>query len=75
LTDKFDAIVVGAGPAGVSAAYMMARAGTNAVVIERGEFPGSKNVIGGVLYIKTINDILPGFWTTLRTARSSAFDS
>jgi electron transfer flavoprotein-quinone oxidoreductase len=62
LTDRFDAIVVGAGPAGISAAYMMAKAGVNVVVIERGEFPGSKNVIGGVLYIKTINDILPGFW-------------
>jgi electron transfer flavoprotein-quinone oxidoreductase len=60
--DKFDAIVVGAGPAGTTAAYMMAKAGVSTVVVERGEFPGSKNVIGGVLYIKTLNDILPGFW-------------
>ena len=62
MTDKFEAAVVGAGPAGISAAYMMAKSGVNVVVLERGEFPGSKNVIGGVLYIKTLNDILPGFW-------------
>ena len=62
LTEKFDAIVVGAGPAGVSAAYVMAGAKMNVAIIERGEYPGSKNVIGGVLYIKTLNDLIPGFW-------------
>lgn len=62
MTEKFDAVVVGAGPAGVTAAYVMARSKLNVAVIERGEFPGSKNVIGGVLYIKTLNDLIPGFW-------------
>ncbi|TGU60564.1 FAD-dependent oxidoreductase, partial [Mesorhizobium sp. M00.F.Ca.ET.186.01.1.1] len=28
---------------------------------ERGEYPGSKNVMGGVLYRKTMEDIIPGF--------------
>jgi electron transfer flavoprotein-quinone oxidoreductase len=70
VTDKFDAAVVGAGPAGISAAYTMAKAGANVAVIERGEFPGSKNVIGGVLYIKTLNDILPGFWKEAPLERS-----
>ena len=46
----FDAIVVGAGPAGTSAAIVLARAGLNTIVIERGRFPGSKNFFGGVLY-------------------------
>jgi electron transfer flavoprotein-quinone oxidoreductase len=32
-------------------------------IIERGEYPGSKNVIGGVLYIKTLDDVLSGFWS------------
>jgi len=62
LTEKFDAIVVGAGPGGVTAAYVMAKNSINVVMIERGEYPGSKNVIGGVLYIKTLNDLMPGFW-------------
>lgn len=62
MTEKFDAIVVGAGPAGVTAAYVMAKNGVDVVIIERGEVPGSKNVIGGVLYIKTLNDLIPDFW-------------
>ncbi|HOW28762.1 MAG TPA: FAD-dependent monooxygenase [Elusimicrobiota bacterium] len=60
--DKFDAIVVGAGPAGVSAALVMARAGLNVVLLERGEYPGAKNVQGAVLYTKMLDDLIPGFW-------------
>jgi choline dehydrogenase-like flavoprotein len=46
----FDAVVVGAGPAGSSAALALARAGRSVVMVERGPFPGSKNVYGGVVY-------------------------
>jgi electron transfer flavoprotein-quinone oxidoreductase len=63
LAEKFDAIVVGAGPAGVTAAYVMAKNKINVAIVERGEYPGSKNVIGGVLYIKTLDDVLSGFWS------------
>ncbi len=62
MTEKFDAIVVGAGPAGATAAYVMAKNKMNVILIERGEFPGSKNVIGGVLYVKTLDDVIPRFW-------------
>lgn len=62
MTEKFDAVVVGAGPAGVTAAYVMASNKMNVTIIERGEYPGSKNVIGGVLYTKTLNDMMPDFW-------------
>src|SRR5438552_3294561 len=60
--DKFDSIVVGAGPAGVSAAITMARAGLSVALLERGEYPGAKNVQGAVLYSKMLQDIIPEFW-------------
>ena len=59
---KFDVIVVGAGPAGTTAAYVLAKAGINVVIFERGKYPGSKNVMGGILYRKPTEDIIPGFW-------------
>jgi electron transfer flavoprotein-quinone oxidoreductase len=60
--EKFDVIVVGAGPAGTSCAYTLAKAGVNVLLIERGEYPGSKNVMGGVLYRKMMEDIIPEFY-------------
>lgn len=58
--DIFDAIVVGAGPAGLSAALRMAQGGLNVVVVERGESAGSKN-LGGLLYTTQLEKLLPGF--------------
>lgn len=60
---QFDAIVVGAGPAGSSAALAMARAGLQVALIERGEYPGAKNVSGAALYAPNLlADLLPGYW-------------
>lgn len=60
--ETFDVIVVGAGPAGLSAAYTAAKAGLKVIVFERGEFPGSKNVMGGILYRQAMDEVIPGFW-------------
>ena len=59
--ERFDAIVVGAGPAGIAAAKTMAEGGLSVVVLERGQFPGSKNVWGGILYREPTEDLAPGF--------------
>jgi len=59
--EKFDAIVVGAGPAGSTAALKLAQAGLSVVLIERGESAGSKNLSGGVLYGRVLDDLIPGF--------------
>jgi electron transfer flavoprotein-quinone oxidoreductase len=60
--EKFDAIVVGAGPAGVSAAITMARAGLQVAVLEKGEKPGSKNVMGGILYRHNLEEVIGDAW-------------
>ncbi|WP_075981786.1 FAD-dependent oxidoreductase [Bacillus massilinigeriensis] len=62
MSEKFDVIVVGAGPAGTACAYTCAKKGLKVLQIERGEYPGSKNVMGGVLYRKQMEDIIPEFW-------------
>lgn len=40
--EKFDAIVVGAGPSGNTAAYTLAKAGLKVLQIERGEYPAAR---------------------------------
>ncbi len=62
MPEKFDAIVVGAGAAGLAAAYKMAKAGLSVAVIERGDYPGAKNVMGGVLYSAMMEELIPEFW-------------
>ncbi|WP_067734385.1 FAD-dependent oxidoreductase [Novosphingobium naphthalenivorans] len=57
----FDAIVVGAGPSGNAAAYVMAKEGLNVLQIERGEYAGSKNVQGAILYADALEKIIPEF--------------
>jgi electron transfer flavoprotein-quinone oxidoreductase len=61
MTEHFDAIVVGAGPSGNACAYVMAKAGMNVLQIDRGEYPGSKNVQGAILYADALERIIPDF--------------
>jgi len=61
MPEKFDVIIVGAGPAGSAAANTLAKAGLKVIMFERGEYPGSKNVMGGILYRQQLQEIVPDF--------------
>jgi electron transfer flavoprotein-quinone oxidoreductase len=58
---KFDVAVVGAGPAGLAAAYRLASAGFKVVVLERGREPGAKELYGGRIYAYWLDKYLPEF--------------
>lgn len=58
---SFDVVIVGAGPAGLSAAYTLAKNGLKVVVLERGRTPGSKNLYGGRVYSKPLEEIYENF--------------
>jgi electron transfer flavoprotein-quinone oxidoreductase len=60
--EKFDAVVVGAGPAGTAAAITMAKGGLQVALLERGAKPGAKNVMGGILYNHYLEQILGEDW-------------
>src|SRR6185312_6863472 len=68
--ERVDAIVVGAGPAGIAAALTLAREGLEVVVIERGAYPGSKNVMGGILYRQPTEVLVPEFTTNAPLERA-----
>jgi len=61
-TEKMDVIVVGAGLAGLATAYFLADTGMDVLVVERGDFPGSKNVTGGRIYLNPVRDLFPELW-------------
>jgi geranylgeranyl reductase family protein len=46
--DRVDAVVIGAGPAGSTAAYRLARAGASVLLVDRARFPRDKPCGGGL---------------------------
>ncbi len=61
MIEKFDAIVIGAGMAGNAATYTLASRGLKVLQLERGEYPGAKNVQGAILYASMLEQIIPNF--------------
>lgn len=73
MSKTYQAIVIGAGPAGSSAALTMALAGLDVALVERGTFPGEKNMFGGILHRMTsIEEFVPDFWTRAPVERHIA---
>jgi electron transfer flavoprotein-quinone oxidoreductase len=60
--EKFDCIIVGAGVAGLAAAMTLARNNMKFLLIEKGEFAGSKNVSGGVIWGNDLAKLVPNYW-------------
>ena len=68
--NKVEVIIVGTGPAGVSAATILARAGKKVLLVERGDKAGDKNMFGGAIYAKQTAEIFPSFWETAPIERN-----
>lgn len=60
--EKFDAVIIGAGPAGSAAAYVLAKHGKSVLLVERGGFAGEKNVTGGRVYTYALELVEPGLY-------------
>jgi electron transfer flavoprotein-quinone oxidoreductase len=72
--EKFDAIIVGGGLAGLAAAYILAGEGMEVLVLERGDYPGAKNVTGGRLYVNPIRELFPELWKKAPMERGIAYE-
>src|SRR5438093_4620769 len=59
MAERFDAVVVGAGPAGSAAALALAREKFSVLLVERGRAVGAKNMFGGRVYAWPLFDLLP----------------
>ncbi|MBI5582115.1 MAG: geranylgeranyl reductase family protein [Deltaproteobacteria bacterium] len=64
-----DAVIVGAGPAGSTAAFLLAANGLRVVILDRSPFPREK-LCGGLLTRKTIQTLAAVFGVTADTLRS-----
>ena len=61
---SFDAIVIGAGPAGSTAAYLLASKGFKVLILDKSTFPRDK-LCGGLLTWKTVKLLESIFQTNI----------
>ncbi|CUH94237.1 hypothetical protein P22_0303 [Propionispora sp. 2/2-37] len=66
---KYDVIIAGAGPAGSTAAYFLAREGLSVLLLERGQYPGAKSCGGAALIAEHTHRLFPNFWDELTVER------
>ena len=59
---KCEVAIVGAGPAGVACGYVLAKAGVDVVILERGQYPGAKNMFGGTFFADQMSELIPEFY-------------
>ena len=60
---KCEVVIVGAGPSGIACGYVLAKAGVDVVILERGQYPGAKNMFGGIFFADQMNELIPEFYT------------
>lgn len=61
MTENYDVVIVGAGPAGTLAAKHAAQGGCKVVMIERATVPGQKNMSGSYFFKSFMEENWPGF--------------
>jgi electron transfer flavoprotein-quinone oxidoreductase len=62
MPEKVQTIVVGAGPAGSAAAYVLAKTGHEVMLVDRAQKPGEKNVSGCLLNGSVLEKLIPNVW-------------
>ncbi len=62
--EEIQVVVVGGGPAGLSASMAAAALGAEVLLLERGSFSGAKNVMGGILFTPPLERLIPDIWQT-----------
>ena len=60
---KCEVVIVGAGPAGIACGHVLAEAGVDVIILERGQYPGAKNMFGGIFFADQMNKLIPEFYT------------
>jgi len=68
--NRFDAIVIGAGPAGSTAAYLLAKKGFKVLILDKKVFPRDK-ICGGLLTWKTVKLLESIFQTSTDFLKSN----